>query len=206
MKHQHRIVPGHRGGEYVEGNVIEVEVVECNQQTASHAMWHYAEWQLLRDERDREAWQGLAGFKGKEEIILALQDLGRRKGRKTLLQMSKEGTHPFQNPEVQRRAVEASQTTQQEMKKVGLHPFQNPELRARNAEADRKKRKEEWGKGEAAFQRPDIVEKRKKSCSKSRSAQNSRKVKCPHCGKEGGHTNMQRYHFNNCKLREDLIG
>jgi hypothetical protein len=26
------------------------------------------------------------------------------------------------------------------------------------------------------------------------------KVTCPHCGKEGGKGNMQRYHFDNCKL------
>jgi group I intron endonuclease len=25
-------------------------------------------------------------------------------------------------------------------------------------------------------------------------------VMCPHCGKEGAHNNMVRYHFNNCKL------
>jgi hypothetical protein len=90
------------------------------------------------------------------------------------------------------------------MKKNGLHPFQDPELRARNAEADRKKRKEEWEKGEGVLQRPDIIEKRKKSSSRSRSSQNSRKVKCPHCGKEGGHTNMKRYHFDNCKFKAKM--
>jgi hypothetical protein len=206
MKHKHRIVPGHRGGEYVEGNVLEVEIVECDQQTSSHAMWHYAEWRLWGDGRDREAWQGLAGFKGKEEIIRALQDLGRAKGRATNMQMFADGVHPLTSPEVQRKAVEASQATQQKMKEVGLHPFQNPELRARNAEADRKKRKEEWEKGEAHLQKPDVIEKRKKSSSKSRSTQNSKKVKCPHCGKEGGHTNIKRYHFDNCKFKGDPTG
>jgi group I intron endonuclease len=28
---------------------------------------------------------------------------------------------------------------------------------------------------------------------------NSTKVSCPHCGKEGQFTNMKRWHFNNCK-------
>lgn len=30
------------------------------------------------------------------------------------------------------------------------------------------------------------------------------KLTCPHCGKEGGHSNMKRWHFQNCKmLRKD---
>lgn len=70
MKHKHRIVPGHRGGEYVEGNVIVVEVTECNQQTANHAMWHYAEWRLWGKAEDQLAWKGLAGHYDKEEVIL----------------------------------------------------------------------------------------------------------------------------------------
>jgi hypothetical protein len=83
MKHEHRIVPGHRGGEYVEGNVIEVEVVECNQQTASHAMWHYAEWRLHGKVEDKIAWKGLAGHLNKEEIIAEMHKEGVRKAVET---------------------------------------------------------------------------------------------------------------------------
>jgi hypothetical protein len=202
MKHRHRIIPGHRHGKYIEGNIIEVEVVECNQQTASHAMWHYAEWRLWGKQEDRAAWQGLAGFKNKEEIILDLQNIGRERARETLKKQAQNGTLALLRPEVKRKAVEASQATQQKMKEVGLHPFQNAELRAKNAEVDRRKRKEEWEKGESNLQRPDVIEKRRKSSSKSRSSQNSKKVKCPHCGKEGGYTNMKRYHFDKCKLKE----
>jgi hypothetical protein len=79
MKHKHRIVPGHRGGEYVEGNVIDVEVVQCDEQTASHAMWHYAEWRLYGKVEDFIAWKALSGYYGKEEIIEELLRLGREK-------------------------------------------------------------------------------------------------------------------------------
>ena len=35
----------------------------------------------------------------------------------------------------------------------------------------------------------------------SDNAKNRPIVKCPHCGKEGVHNSMQRWHFNNCKER-----
>jgi hypothetical protein len=69
MKHTHRILPGHMGGGYTKENTIEVEIVACNQTTASHVMWHFANWQLWGKEEDKLAWKGLAGCIGKEEII-----------------------------------------------------------------------------------------------------------------------------------------
>lgn len=65
------------GGGYTEGNVITVEVVKCDMQTANHAMWHYANWRLYGKEEDIMAWKGLSGFFNKEDIIKKLQDLGR---------------------------------------------------------------------------------------------------------------------------------
>ena len=32
---------------------------------------------------------------------------------------------------------------------------------------------------------------------------NSSQISCPHCSKIGGHVNMKRYHFNNCKEKEN---
>jgi hypothetical protein len=69
MKHNHRITPGHMGGQYVEGNVISVEVTSCDKQTANHIMWHFANWQLYGKEEDNIAWRALAGFLNQEEII-----------------------------------------------------------------------------------------------------------------------------------------
>lgn len=79
MKHKHRILPGHMGGEYIEGNVIEVEVTQCDRQTANHTMWHFANWQLWRKEGDRVAWKTLSGYYSKEDAIHAMSMEGSRK-------------------------------------------------------------------------------------------------------------------------------
>ena len=81
MKHKHRINPGHMGGQYVEGNVISVEVTSCDKQTANHVMWHYANWQLWGKIEDEIAWKGLAGSYDKEEMIREIMRMnGRRAG------------------------------------------------------------------------------------------------------------------------------
>ena len=66
------------GGEYVEGNVIDVEVSKCDRNTATHAMWHYANWKLQGKVEDRLAWHALAGFLNKEEIIEEAYRIGGR--------------------------------------------------------------------------------------------------------------------------------
>jgi hypothetical protein len=47
-------------------------------------------------------------------------------------------------------------------------------------------------------------EARRAKIKEARSKQDmtQRKVECPHCGKIGGHRNMARYHFDNCKRKE----
>ena len=85
MKHNHRIVPGHMGGEYVEGNVISVEVIACDKQTANHVMWHFATWQLWGRKEDEIAWKGLAGYYNKEEMIKEIMRVnGKRAGLRNL--------------------------------------------------------------------------------------------------------------------------
>jgi hypothetical protein len=73
MRHTHRILPGHRGGEYKKNNTIEVSVTQ-------HAMWHFANFQLWGLEEDRIAWRGLAGIITKEEIVFQALSLGGKKG------------------------------------------------------------------------------------------------------------------------------
>jgi hypothetical protein len=85
MRHNHRILPGYAGGVYKEENVISVEVVDCNRQTANHVMWHYANWCLWGNEEDRLAWRGLSGYYGKEDIIRERMRIsGRRAGLKNI--------------------------------------------------------------------------------------------------------------------------
>lgn len=33
--------------------------------------------------------------------------------------------------------------------------------------------------------------------------QKYKRIECPHCGLVGGDRNMKRYHFDNCKLKND---
>jgi len=60
MRHKHRVLPGHMGGEYVEGNVIVLSVTQ-------HAMWHFANWKLYQKWEDNVAWRALAGLINSEE-------------------------------------------------------------------------------------------------------------------------------------------
>ncbi len=75
MKHKHRINPGYNGGMYVDGNVVELTVIQ-------HAMWHYAEWTRKRNLEDFVAWHMLSGQCGKEEVIRARLSLAGRAGGK----------------------------------------------------------------------------------------------------------------------------
>ena len=49
----HHIVPKHRGGNNDAKNLIEVTVTQ-------HAMFHYCEWMLWKNEYDRIAWKALS--------------------------------------------------------------------------------------------------------------------------------------------------
>jgi hypothetical protein len=206
MKHNHRILPGHMGGEYTESNTILVEVVKCDGNTASHSMWHYANWLLHKKEGDRLAWKALAGFLGKEEIIEAILIEARRKAgestKLTTARLIKEGNFVFQQPEVKRKALEASQKTQRKLIEQGLHPLQNPEMRALRAKIDSEKQKKLYAEGKCPLQSPEASAKRSEVCSKRMASLNSTPLECPHCGKVGGFINMKRYHFEKCpKIR-----
>lgn len=48
--HKHRIVPGYKGGEYAEGNVVYLTQKE-------HYIVHYLMWKLFRDSRDKRAYK-----------------------------------------------------------------------------------------------------------------------------------------------------
>lgn len=52
-KHMHHIVPKHSGGKDDAENLIEVTVTQ-------HAMFHYCEWRLWKNEYDRIAWKALS--------------------------------------------------------------------------------------------------------------------------------------------------
>jgi hypothetical protein len=72
MKHKHHIVPLYCGGLDIKENLVEISVTQ-------HAMFHYCNWCLWKDDRDRLAWKGLSGEIGKEEIIRELRSMGGKK-------------------------------------------------------------------------------------------------------------------------------
>ena len=59
--------------------------------------------------------------------------------------------------------------------------------------------KPSWNKGLETGPQSEESKKKKSEVLKGRPQQ---KYKCPHCGKNGGNT-MFRWHFDNCKMRND---
>ena len=83
MRHKHRIVPGHAGGKYTEGNCVYVSPATCDGDTASHAMWHWANYFLYGNPYDKIAARGLAGYLGKEDTVREKCSLSGKKNGKT---------------------------------------------------------------------------------------------------------------------------
>lgn len=110
MKHKHHIVPLYRGGLDIKENLVEVNVTQ-------HAMFHYCNWCLWDDDRDRLAWKGLVGEIGKEEIIKELRSMGGKKSNKPHIYTDK---HISMLKEVgkkyHKQAVEASKSPESRKK------------------------------------------------------------------------------------------
>lgn len=69
--HKHHVIPKYRDPN--SKTTVEVTVTQ-------HAMFHFCNWQLWGDERDRLAWRGLAGIIGKEEIVAEVTRIALKKG------------------------------------------------------------------------------------------------------------------------------
>jgi hypothetical protein len=146
ITHRHRILPGHEGGEYVEGNVVKVGPTR-------HAMWHFANWQRTGKEEDRLAWRGLAGISTHEESVLGACSLGGIKGSAThrargtglhdpTVRCNPHLINPYhfdqtlgkyieENPDHQKKAGQRAAVVNKEIKQ-GLY---NPEIRRKGPKA-----------------------------------------------------------------------
>lgn len=60
--HNHHIIPKYKNGKDTPDNLVKVTLIQ-------HAMFHFANWQLWNDERDKIAWQGLAGLSQHDECV-----------------------------------------------------------------------------------------------------------------------------------------
>lgn len=98
MKHKHRIIPGYEGGDYVEGNVVELTPTQ-------HAMWHYAEWRRKGKEEDLIAWRGLSGLISTEESVRLACKLGGQKGGKVRGEQLRKLGHSPESNEKRRKAM-----------------------------------------------------------------------------------------------------
>jgi predicted AAA+ superfamily ATPase len=75
--HVHHIVPKHRGGTNNKTNLIEVTVTQ-------HAIFHYCEWKLWKNEYDRIAWKSLSNQISLTEAQKLAHLEGCKKGAKSL--------------------------------------------------------------------------------------------------------------------------
>ena len=70
MRHKHHIVPRYRGGSDDPSNLVDVSI---NQ----HIMFHFCEYQLHGDIRDKLAYKGLSGKDDEREELLREMSMGR---------------------------------------------------------------------------------------------------------------------------------
>jgi len=90
----HRVIPGHEGGEYIEGNVVKCSFY-------NHKLAHYYRWLAKGTEKDRYSWRKMSGWKDEDarrEMAVYAGTLG---GRKTAEIHKEQGTN-FHDPEWQR--------------------------------------------------------------------------------------------------------
>jgi len=73
----------------------------------------------------------------------------------------------------------------------GISGELNPNFGRKQSEEEKQMRRD-------IANRDPLSESRKQNMRKPKGPQ--KKLTCPHCGKEGGSSNMQRYHFDKCKF------
>lgn len=90
--------------------------------------------------------------------------------------------------------------------KIGdKNPMKNPEVSKKVSNS--LKGRPTWNKGKTGIYSDETIQKMSES-KKGKEAWNKGKkedrVKCPHCNKEGGKGAMKKYHFDNCKLYNNV--
>jgi hypothetical protein len=91
---KHRIIPGHEGGLYENGNVV-----RCSFE--NHKLAHYYRWLAKSSEKDKYAWRKMCGWKDVDARREMASYAGKLGGRKTS-QIHKEHGTNFYSSETQR--------------------------------------------------------------------------------------------------------
>jgi hypothetical protein len=86
ITHRHHIIPRYMGGTDIAENLVEVSITQ-------HAIFHYCNYQLWKNEEDKIAWKMLGGQITAGEAYLEARKLGGKRG-------SQKIKEKYQNPEV----------------------------------------------------------------------------------------------------------
>jgi hypothetical protein len=187
MKHKHHIIPKHIGGSNDPSNLIELTIAE-------HADAHRILYEQYGRIEDKCAWLGLSGLMGKEEILSELAK--RPHSLETRLKISNSNMgkkRPYVTAAL--TGVPRSEETKKKIakSKKGKPRFDMIGNSYAKAPNGRPKSEEHKKSVTSALNTQEVKDKMKNAwLSKPM-------VTCPHCNLSGKGPNMNRYHFNNCK-------
>lgn len=195
--HNHHILPKHLGGKNDKENLVKVTVDE-------HATIHKKLFKKFNQKQDWLAWQGLAGFLGKEKIISESIKLGSRKagkiaGRKAvesgrLIEMSKKGVKKFREKFLNEKKYKNHFSKISKLQKGVEKPKLRNYIWITNGVENKKIHINE-------IIPPEFKKGRTRKWRTGFNREKKEKICCPHCNKIGGKPVMKRYHFEYCKLK-----
>jgi len=132
VKHKHHITPRYRGGSDDPSNLVEVSIVQ-------HAMWHFCNYQLWGDDRDRLAFLALSGKVGREEIELERSRIGGELGARRLLEKRKDPGFRKMFSQIQKNRYSNSEFRQKNAEHLkNIHDIAIEAARGLNAISKRK--------------------------------------------------------------------
>ena len=105
MKHKHHIIPRYRGGGDESSNLVEVTITQ-------HAMYHFANFQLWGDYRDKIAYKLLANTDASEEIEIARLEASRKALRNMTEEKKQERANNISKSKKKKAHITAEQTRQ----------------------------------------------------------------------------------------------
>jgi hypothetical protein len=144
-----------------------------------------------RDEAD------ILEIKLQKKFNVAKNESFYNKSTRTSMGFSTAGTNL--SPETKQKISEAQKgvpkSDEHKQKMSEAHKNMSDETRQKMSEAKTSENHPMFGKEQTPEHRQKI--------SESRKGVPQEQVECPHCGKIGGISNMTRYHFDNCKYKED---